>query len=119
MSRIKFKLMRNHNSVAFTITDMDERGRNTGDEFTASNGMKVSSRRCPALIPDEVFVRGSCRDEDTMIATYTFCTEKEATTYINRLYEALKEWAENAPCFKKCIEEHVSDNDGCIEFELP
>ena len=102
--------MINRNTVAFTIVEMDERGRRTG-LFVAKNGIKIMSERCPSISPGKVYVRGSCRDEDALITIHSFDTDKEASEYADRVAEALEYWADKAPCFK-------DNGTSCNEFEF-
>jgi len=97
MSKLRYSLFNVRNTVIFTIYDMDERFRNKtrGEENTykAYNCIQVLSMEDPAINKDEIYLRGYDRDFDNIVCCFDFSTEEEARDYIERVDEALKEWA--------------------------
>jgi hypothetical protein len=78
--------------VSFGIKEMEEKYRNKGLLFTASNGIEIQSTAYPELRENTVYVQGSLRDADARIATIEFDTAKEAEEYHDKIHVALKEW---------------------------
>ena len=102
MSKIKFRLEVWGSTVLFQVLEMDERFRcGVYDEqldYTSkkSGGFVVMSQDSPDLGNYYICLRGLNKDRDDDVVQVKICGgQKQAESYAQNIYTALRDWAEN------------------------
>jgi hypothetical protein len=102
MSKIKFRLEVWGSTVLFQVLEMDERFRcRVYDEkldyiSKKAGGFFVVSQESPYLGPKYICLRGLNKDRDDDVGQRKiYGGQREAESYAQNIYTALKDWAEN------------------------
>ena len=97
--KLKYKLIKLERALVFQVLEQSELVEPGGNLYRCSNGVLVGSVRSPELSGSSIFLRGDFKASDLKAAARDFESNAERDDYAARLHAALKEWADNAPCF--------------------
>jgi hypothetical protein len=119
MSKLTVRIETWEKALAMQIQEQDFEYKQ-GDEFVASNGLKVRSFCHSALHIERVYIRGSNPQEDFKLASLDFATNKERDEYHKQLLIALEEFSDNnffAGKVKKATVADVELKTGTLVYE--
>ena len=116
MSKIKFKIIVSDRFLAFFIVEIDDRAR-CSKKYIAKNGIEIKSTDSPSISSvGTVYITGTYDYDDNRISILGFESHDDAVGYKKKIVDALEEWSEKAPCFKK--EKNVDSYNSCAEYEF-
>ena len=94
---LKIKFIRFGNCVLMQILEQGkEIERGSGDVFKASNGITIKSSHYIELDSSVIGIMGKEPQDDSYVTAAEFDSQKQASEYIKRCTEAIKEYNEQA-----------------------
>lgn len=103
LKHLDYELTRSDKEVSFRIFRQDPRFRKTcatPRSYRASNGIVVLSAYTSEIgVCDAIYLRGQDKSGDDKTSSRCFESWAEASVFMKRAHEALREWDENAPEF--------------------
>jgi hypothetical protein len=121
-SKLKLRITKLDKTVEIQILEQDKRfvcDGGVGLSFRAKNGLLVYSVKHPEIMWNAILLRGENSEKDDIIFRSIFPDNKSRDKFISCLKTALKDWAKNAPEFKKAVKpEKVKPKKGSRIFEV-
>ena len=87
---LKIKFWRIENVVLMKILEQDENLRKKTDWRDSETGIRIKSINSPVLSYYTIYIRGKMYEDDNLISSYSYETEKEAIKALKDIAIAIK-----------------------------